>query len=381
MDSLSLAQNLIERSQAISIFLARNIDEDGFGAGLALFYTLKKMGKNVNLFFEKIPPKFQFLLNNLSAADPKPADFFKKFIISINTSGKEILEMFYEKNEKDLKIYLTLNGGEITERDIAFSSFNPSPPQKSDLVITLGAQSLEDLGIFFEQNPNLFYELPILNIDNYPSNENFGEINLIEITSPSLSEILTDLIKTLGLNLIDNDLATFLLAGILFASQNFQNPKTRPKTFETASFLVEKGADHQKIIQYLYRQRSIAQVRLLGQVLKKINFDEKTNVYTVCLSTKDFQGSGSSPRDLGPVIEELKFNFGASLFPQSGLLILWESHASPTQIRGIFYSPRLDLIEKILENFEGTSKKNGVLFLIKEDNLFSAKEKVLKVIS
>ena len=79
---------------------------------------------------------------------------------------------------------------------------------------------------------------------------------------------------------------------------------------------------------------------------------------------------------LNPFQEELKFHFRHL----PNLLILWESHASPPLTKGVFYSPDLSLSEKILENFEGASRGNGILFLIRETDLNIAREKVLNIL-
>ena len=358
MDTLNQAKNLIERAQNILILPAPDSQGDSLGGALALLSTLKKLGKNANILTEKIPEKFQFLTD----FQPAPS---RDFAISIDTSGKEIAEMRYEKNKNDLKIYFALEQGEISKKDVSFLSDGQNP----DLVITLGIKSLAELG---------YYEAAVLNIDNQPLNENFGEVNLIEMTS-SLAEILTNLIKLMDpeeKTLFDENIATCLLTGVIYASQNFRNPRTRPKTFETSAFLIKKGANHQKIVQHLYKQKNVFQIKLLGRILEKLDFDEEKELYSASLTKTDFQECQASSRDLGFVIEEIKFNF--RYLPN--LLILWESRASSTLVRGIFYSAKLDLIKKILENFEGTSKREGALFLIRTNDLNSAKEKVLKIL-
>jgi len=232
----------------------------------------------------------------------------------------------------------------------------------------LGVRSAEEL---------TFYGTAILNIDNQLSNEDFGDINLIEITN-SLAEISMNLIKSMesSQNLINGKVATCLLTGIICASQNFRDSQTRPKTFESSAYLIEKGADHQKIIQYLYKQKSVAQVRILGKILEKLNFDEKKELYCASLTEKDFQECEAHPKDLSYVIEELKFNFRYL----RNLLILWESHASPVLIKGVIYSSKPELVEKILENYQGISKGEGALFLTRDSDLISAKEQILKIL-
>ena len=367
MEDFSQAKNLIERSHSILILPPQEIDGDALASSLALFSTLKKMGKNVNVLIDEIPEKFKFL-------DGWQSKAIGDFVISVNTAGKEISKMRYERNNGDLRIYLAVDKGELRARDVSF----PAITQPPNLLITIGVSSLANAGRFFEQNSRLFSETPILNIDNHPSNENFGEVNLVDATSSS-AEILTNLIRFMESEdeaFLDENIATNLLTGVICASQNFRNPGTGPKTFETSAFLITRGGNHQKIIQHLYKQKSVSQINLLGRILEKLSFNEPKELYFTSLTENDFRECQASSRDLGFVVEELKLNF--RYLPN--LLILWESRASPVVIKGVFYSTKRELVEKILQNYEGASKGDVVLFLIRGLDMASAKENLLGII-
>ncbi|MFH1575768.1 MAG: DHH family phosphoesterase [Candidatus Nealsonbacteria bacterium] len=364
MEDFSQAKNLIERSNSILILPPKETDGDTLAGSLALFSTLKKLEKNVNVLIEKIPEKFKFLDDQ----QLKPSG---DFVISVNAAGKEISKMRYERNNDDLRIYLTMGKGELKNKDISF----PVITQPLNLLVTIGIKSLTDIEEFFEQNSCFLSDTPILNIDNHPSNNNFGDVNLVNADSSS-SEILTNLIRFMESEdeaFLDKNIATYLLTGVICASQNFRNPTTKPKTFETSAFLIERGGNHQKIIQHLYKQKNVSQVNLLGKILEKLSFNKPRELYSASLTEKDFQECRASSRDLGFVVEELKFNF--RYLPN--LLILWESRASPVIVKGIFYSAKRELIEKILQNYEGVSKGDGVLFIIREQDVDSAKENFL----
>ncbi|KPJ54658.1 hypothetical protein AMJ47_03835 [Parcubacteria bacterium DG_72] len=367
MDSLNQAKNLIERAQTILILPSQEMSGDILATALALFFTLNKLGKIANIVVDEIPEKFQFL------SDWRPRTS-NDFVISVDTTGKEISEMRYEKGENVLKVHLALSKGELRANNVSLSTIS----QKPALLITVGVRELDDLGNFFEQNPRLFYETTILNIDNHPANQNFGHVNLIDVNS-YLAEILTNLIKLMESEdnvIFDENIATCLLTGLVSASQNFRNSKTRPQTFETSAYLIEKGGNHQKIIQHLYKQKSVAQINLLGRILEKLGFDEEKELYSASLTEKDFQDSQALPKDLSLVIEELRFNF--RYLPN--LLILWESHTSSPLIKGVFYTTKTDLIDKILQNYEGTAKGEGILFTAKEKDLALAKQNLLNIL-
>ncbi|MBI2042515.1 MAG: hypothetical protein HYT21_02115 [Candidatus Nealsonbacteria bacterium] len=378
MESLIKAQKLIESSQDILIFPSAEAQGDSLGAAMALFFTLKKLGKNVNLSADAIPERFQFL------ADTKEPP--RDFIISVNTAENVISKLRYEKNENGLKIYLTTKGSSLKPAHISFPSeeindiigAEERTARDPDLAIIIGAASLESLGDYFKKNAELLSQISILNLDNQPFNENFGDINLLEITS-ALSEITLDLIEALEssqTDLLDQKTATALLTGIIWSSQNFRNPRTRPKTFKAAVSLIDRGADHQAIIHHLYRQKKLSQIKLLGRILERLALNEEKQLCLVSLSENDFTECRANSKDLSFAVEELKQNF--RYLPN--LLVLWESHASPLVIKGVFHSPNQNLIRKILENFEGISRGSSSLFIVRVDDLQSAREKILAII-
>lgn len=366
------AKEIIKKSRNIHIFLPENYEfnlkeGDAFCAGSALFYTLKKLGKKTSLFFDKIPQKFQFLAD-------------KKTTIFVKTNSQGFSELSYEKDKNGLKIHLDHLEKDLSLKDISLSSqkFLNEDTDNPDLIITLGSQSIENLGKKINQKEKLFEEIPILNIDNNALNEKFGEINFLDVKKCSISESITDLSKTLGEDLIDKKIANFLLAGITWASENFRNSRTKPETFSQASFLIEKGADHQKIIKNFYKTKTISQIKLLGEILKRIKFDSERKLNYISLTMDNFKKAEAKPKDLGEVLQELKFNFGRDVL--SNFLILWESRNSPPVVRGIFCSPQKNLSEQILKNFQGTSRGETTLFLIKEKSLEKAEKNFLEKI-
>lgn len=363
-EPLTEAKKLIHDAHNISILLSSDIQEDNLGSALALFHSLKKNGKKVNIL---LPPSS---LEKIRTSNAYKLLQPKNFVISIDTSQKQVSEIFYEKNAENLKICLSLSSGNITEEDIDFSfiSFKPADSlkeEKPDLLITLGIQKLEE--------PIIEQKIPILNIDNHSDGKNFGKIDLKRSQS-SLAQTMIRLIDE-----IDKNIATCLLSGtICFSLQS--KTQMQPKTFEAISYLIRKGADIQKIIQYFKTEtetpnnsiKEISQIRLLAKVLEKLEYDQEKQLYCVDLTDDDFQQLSASSLDLNFVITELK-----NVWHFPSLLMLWENKE---MIKGVFYSPRPEGIKNILANFSGTLKGEGGIFLIQETDLETARQKILKLL-
>jgi nanoRNase/pAp phosphatase (c-di-AMP/oligoRNAs hydrolase) len=361
MENIKKIKKFIDKSQNITLCPSPDFRKDTFPATLALFYSLKKLGKNVNLITQEYPSRFKFLTKKGGVHLPE-ADF----LISIKEAGAKISQLSYEKTENGLALYLKTNGGELKKENISLQ-----PLGLGDLAITLGVESLRKIEKFLKEKPKF-----LINIDNQLENENYGEVNLVEVTSPSLSEIVLDVLRAIEENLFDKEVSNCLLCGIIEGTSNFQDPKLNPQTLQKASFLMEKGANFGEIVSQLYGIKNEGSLRLFGKVLSKINVVKEKNLGWVLLKKEDFSQTNSSPLNLRFTLEKLS----ASLFSFQNFLCLWESVNSPTLTRGVFYSPNKRMIEKILENFEGAQKGNGVLFVVEEPDPQKVKDKILELL-
>ena len=242
MDSLKEAKKLIEGAKNVYILPGTDNQNENISNSLALFYTLKKLNKNVNLVVEEIPEKLHFLIPSLNFLS-----YPKDFVISVPAKTSEISQVRYDKTENELKIYLTLDKGNIKKNDISFSFFSCKP----DLLITIGFGELKDVSGLCREDKEFLDDVTILNIDNQAGNKQFGKVNIIK--SGSLSELVFNLIKSIDENLFDKNIANCLLTGLIIFSESFLNIKTSSETFETAAFLIKKGASYQETIQYLHK--------------------------------------------------------------------------------------------------------------------------------
>ncbi len=251
------AKQLINDSKNIYIIPSENDKGESIASALALFYTLKELNKNVNLIIGDIPENLKFLIPS--------ADFIsypKNFVISIPNEVANISQIFYEKNDNDLKIHLTLDRGNIKKDNISFY-FSETKP---DLVITLG---IKDYQAYLQNKLNSFgflLDSPVINIDTLISpepngqdtltesvqeNKKFGRINIIE--DSSLSEIALRLAANPHSDSIKKEPATCFLTGIAIYTENFGNAKTTQEIFEIASLLMKKGAYLNEIRNNLYK--------------------------------------------------------------------------------------------------------------------------------
>lgn len=238
MSLLQEAKTLINNSQNIYI-LPSTLSLEGLINAMALFYTLKESGKNVNLAIEELPDKIKFLTPTLEYIS-----YPKDFVVSFPNNKVTISQIKYEKDSNSTKILLTISKGNIKKDDVSFYFAEPKP----DLLITLGLTNIDSTKWPHIFNKDIISQSVILNIDNQKENTNFGRINIIE-QNKSLSETVFDIIKTDDMN---KNTATCLLAGLILASDNFKNKNTSSAMLEASALLIKKGALHQEIVKNLW---------------------------------------------------------------------------------------------------------------------------------
>ena len=223
-------ENITETKQLIveakKIYLITSNEAEAITSALALFYTLKDLGKNVNMVLDSLPENLKFLSPTLDFIS-----YPKNFVISVPNSVAKISQISYEKSDEALKIHLTLENGAIKKDNIAFYFAEAKP----DLIIAVGVKDYQKELSNKLDSFGFLLDSPIVNIDNSQDNQKFGKINLIG--SNSISEIINSLSDNLK-----KESATCLLAGLVIYTNNFKT-KLTAEIFQTISELMKKGAE------------------------------------------------------------------------------------------------------------------------------------------
>lgn len=357
------ALDLLQKSKNILIALPETLGGDSLGSALALQQALKKLNKNIEIVSqEEIPEKLKFLpgIENLK----NKVSSWRDFIISVDTSQNKISRLRYEKENNTLKIFLA-SPQKIEQKDIRLESGS----FYYDLIIALDCPDLDNLGRTFSENTELFFNRPILNIDHKSSNEYYGEVNLVEPTAAACAEIVIGLIESLGLSLIDERAATALLTGLIDKTRSFQNIKTTPQALNMASLLIIKGADQEMIIRNLYKTKSLNLLKLWGNLLSRIDYDERKKLIWLSATNEDFAKTQTSNKDLPLILEEICDNF-----PQTNFcFIVWRENGSSWVLS---QAKQIEMLQRLNLDFPGTIKNGKWLAKISEQEPEAVKSKI-----
>jgi phosphoesterase RecJ-like protein len=108
-----------------------------------------------------------------------------------------------------------------------------------------------------------------INIDHHISNPGYGDLNLIDSTSPATGQILYQLIVALGLPMPAESRDAIYVA-VSTDTGSFQYPSTTAKTYDLAADLIRRGLDVGKINSDTYDNHPYRRVELMRALLNTL---------------------------------------------------------------------------------------------------------------
>lgn len=237
-------KNLLPFAKSILIALPGGSDIDRLAAGLALFLSLNASGKEVSIVSDdtmRVAESHLFGVDHIQKNLPQTQGGNLTITLEGVAAGNgtvpalEKLDWYAEGSNLNLVFHVaagqTFQPGRIVPH-YQGSGFN--------LIFVIGSANLNSLGNVYLQNTAVFSGVHIVNIDNQPSNTGFGVSNMVDGNAPAISEIMTDVIPSLGLP-FDADIASNLLAGIFGATLDLTSDKMTADTFMAVANCLRVG--------------------------------------------------------------------------------------------------------------------------------------------
>ncbi len=297
------ASRAIEAHQRLLITPHANVDPDGLSSALACYQVFTAMGKDVTVICPDTPPESLQFLPGFEKLTQK-IDEAQNFVISLNLDhGVEVDKLRYEVVDNAVNIIVVPKNGHIRSQNISFGEGD----RRYDLLVVVDTADLPLLGPVYSEHVDLFNEVPILNIDHHISNSKYGQVQLIDPTCASATEVLFSWFvrDPQYRSLITPDIATLLLTGLITDTRSFQNPNTTPKSMEVAAELLELGARQQEIIQHIYKTKPLSTLHIWGRALNKIEQDAVAGIVWSSISKEDLAEMEASSKETHGILDEL----------------------------------------------------------------------------
>ena len=235
-------------SNDIVLLVHESPDGDAIGSIIALYRALKKMGKDVEAFIEKIPSNCEFLISSI---------------------GEEI-KVFEDMDEN----------------------------RKYDLCIALDCGDADRMGkakVLFENANNTIC------IDHHYTNVGYANLNYIEGEAAATGEILYDMLSKM--DIIDKEIAMALYAAVSSDTGNFRHNNTQKHTFDIAGSLVEYGIDVSKISYHLFSETSLNRMRFMGNLLQNVEVELDGKVGILIAKKEDIERFNVNDSELEGMVD------------------------------------------------------------------------------
>jgi phosphoesterase RecJ-like protein len=295
------AIELISRAKRILIVTKEHASVDAQASVAALLSFLKKQHKEADAVLPSIDTsRIPNFLPEREALKPT-VGAMRAFLLTLDVTQTPLSELLYDVKDGKLHITVVPKQGEWSPKDVTFKHGE----DRYDLVIALDCSDMASLGTLFREHADFLYRTPVINIDRDPGNEHWGQLNLVDLTAVSTTEVLFGLFERWNKNAIDEHVATALLAGMIAKTNSFRTANVTPKTLQAASELIAMGAKREEIVHGLWRSRSVPMLKLWGRALSRLETDRELGLVWSVLTRQDFVEAGVHHSALEGIVNEL----------------------------------------------------------------------------
>ena len=317
--ALSPAQQALDhvfRAKHVLLTTREHASMDEIAAVIAFGLLLNQWQKP----FEAVIPGFQasqlpaFLRDQIPLKSQIGA--LQTFHLKLNVKETPLSELRYEVKDGVLDITVTPKHGSWTPQDVNFRHGQ----SRYDLIVALGCPDQASLGSLIRDHREFVFQTTVLNIDHSPANEAWGQVNLLQPTATSVTELLFTWLKEMQKPITTPGLATALLTGMIAKTKSFKDPKVTPLTLAHAAALMEAGAARERIVHELWRHRSVDSLKLWGKVLSRLE-SKSEGILWSHLQEADEQAALRLADEVRDLADEL-----LTQAPDTKLLVLFVKH-------------------------------------------------------
>jgi hypothetical protein len=226
---------LIESAKSVIVVLPPDPSQDLVAAGLSLHLSLKESGKQ-----SQIGCGSEVHVDSRIRGAEEIADSIgsRNLVIAFDYDENDLEKVDYDVHP-DGKFYLLVKpktGAPVPDVSNVKYSYSGA---NADLVITLGVNSLEELGKVYAEEKNFLDNAKVLSLNTSPRPASFTN-NLFHQTSSSFSELVTVVIEKSKLK-VNSDAAFNLLNSIHEETGSLTSPRMTADTFSAIAFLMRSG--------------------------------------------------------------------------------------------------------------------------------------------
>jgi len=234
----------IDKAKSIVILTHEMPDGDAIGSSLALYAGLKQLGKDVDVIIPDYSKTFDFLPNSN--------------------------EIKKEGRNENYDLAIALDCGDI--------------------------KRLNGFANYFEDANSK------ISIDHHSSNTMFADYNFVNPMAPATAQILIIILESLGV-IIDKEIGTCLLTGIITDTGGFKYKGVTAETFEFVAELLARGVNVSDVYKKVLQTISKTRFSLMQIAMNRIEFLENGKLTFTYITKEDEEKVGAGTNDHDGIVE------------------------------------------------------------------------------
>lgn len=168
--------------------------------------------------------------------------------------------------------------------------------ESCDLFILVDGNATHRFGFFDEWFKGK--KQPIWVIDHHPDPDSIFEIMISETDVSSTCELIYELYARDDLSRIDPDIAKALYTGIITDTGSLQFESVTPRTVEITADLLKRGQfKPNEVIERIFSNKSIEQIKLLSESLETIQLFENNQIAVMYVTEEMLDKTGAEFSD------------------------------------------------------------------------------------
>jgi phosphoesterase RecJ-like protein len=210
---------------------------------------------------------------------------------ALRSMGKEAVPLSHDGVPD---IYRWMPGADLVQTD--------TPDRDFDLAIVCDTGTAERIG----RSKDAVFSAPVsVCIDHHAAEGEFGQIRVVDSTSPSTGELVYGLLGAMGAE-VTPDMAQCLMCAVVTDTGSFRYKNTRPETFRVAADLMERGACPSAIAELVFDSRSYASLKLMGRALDSLRVSEDGRVAWAHVRAEDFLELGAGDEETEGIVGHVR---------------------------------------------------------------------------
>ncbi len=178
-------------------------------------------------------------------------------VLSLNEFGKRASAVLYDELPEK---FLFLPGSDLIRTTL---------PNDQDLLVAVDCADPKRISLAEENKP----ETVDINIDHHPTNTDFGNVNFVNQTAASTTQVLYDLLLELNLP-IHRDVAFNLMAGLVTDTIGFRTENVNSNVLRMAADLLDIGVPLAEIYEKSLTQKRYESVKYWGCGLSRLKRED-----------------------------------------------------------------------------------------------------------